>query len=83
MDTTYNSSFAPFILFPNNLSFPCGKVEHIYFQQWTEGRCGGDGGGVGGREAREVDFRLPLQERMQPIMIRDVPSKGQLKLQQA
>lgn len=34
---------------------------------------------------READFRLPLQfqERMQPIMIQDVPGKGQLKLQQA
>lgn len=32
-----------------------------------------------------MDFRLPVQfqERMQPIMIRDVPGKGQLKLQQA
>lgn len=31
------------------------------------------------------DFRLPLQfqERTQPIMIRDVLGKGQLKLQQA
>ena len=37
------------------------------------------------RSMREVDSRLPLQfqERMQLIMIRDVPGKGQLKLQQA
>lgn len=45
-----------------------------------------EGGGVGGRQGtREVVCRLPLQfqERMQLIMIRDVPGKGQLKLQQA
>lgn len=58
--------------------------EHILIQRWIDGSEGG-GGGVCRRGVREVDFRLPLQfqERMQLIMIRDVPGKGQLKLQQA
>ena len=71
-------------LFLNNFPHYFGMKEHIFIQRWIEGSEGG-GGVVGGRGAREVDFRLPLQfqERMQLIMIRDVPGKGQLKLQQA
>lgn len=58
--------------------------EHIFIQQWIDGSERG-GGSVGRGGVSEVDFRLPLQfqERMQLIMIRDVPGKGQLKLQQA
>lgn len=80
----FSSSLTLSICFLNNFPHYFGMKEHIFIQQWIEGSEGG-GGVVGGRGAREVDFRLPLQfqERMQLIMIRDVPGKGQLKLQQA
>lgn len=71
-------------LFLINLSYHNEREEHIFIQKGTEGSK--RGGGTEGRGGvREVDFRLPLQfqERMQLIMIRDVPGKGQLKLQQA
>lgn len=59
-------------------------MEHIFIQQWIDGSRRG-GVGETGKGVREADFRLPLQfqERMQLIMIQDVPGKGQLKLQQA
>lgn len=71
-------------LFLNNLSHHCRMEEHIFIQ-WRIDGSERAGGGVGRGGVREVDFRLPLQfqERMQLIMIRDVPGKGQLKLQQA
>ena len=54
-------------------------VQHISIQHGGKW-CPGTGG-----ERGELDARLPLQfqERKQLIMIRDVPWKGQLKLQQA